>query len=223
MTNCCEDKSCEVGALREHHARVLYIVLAINLLMFIFEATAGWLSHSTSLLADSLDMLGDALVYGFSLFVLSRSSRWQASAAMVKGAFMLVFGLGVLAEATYKIATPVMPNVEAMGYVGSAALVANLACFALLYRHRSDNLNMSSTWMCSRNDVVANVGVLFAAAASYFLASHWPDILVGVTIAGLFLMSAFSVLRESIRVLRVPPTAQAVSGPVRIEIPIRTR
>ena len=103
------------------------------------------------------------------------------------------------------------------------ALLANLACFVLLYRHRSDNLNMSSTWLCSRNDLVANVGVLFAAAASYFLASRWPDILVGATIAGLFVSSAFSVLRESIRALRAPPAPQPASRPTRINIPIRTR
>ena len=205
MTTCCEDKSCEIGGLRERHARVLYVLLAINASMFIVEATAGWLSHSTSLLADASDMFGDALVYGFSLFVLSRSSRWQASAAMVKGTFMLAFGVGVFAEAVYKIANPVMPNAEAMGYVGAMALIANLACFALLYRHRSDNLNMSSTWLCSRNDLVADVGVLLAAAASYILVSRWPDIVVGVTIVGLFLTSAFSVLRESIRALRTPP------------------
>ena len=223
MTSCCEDKSCEISALRDRHARVLYVVLAINALMFLVEGTAGWLSHSTSLLADALDMLGDALVYGFSLFVLSRSSRWQASAAALKGAFMLAFGVGVLAEAAYKIANPVMPNVSAMGYVGAAALLANLACFALLYRHRSDNLNMSSTWLCSRNDLIANVGVLIAAAASYSLASRWPDILVGVTIAGLFLSSAVSVLRDAIRALQAPTTAQPVSRPARIKIPIRTR
>jgi cation diffusion facilitator family transporter len=223
MASCCEDRSCEISALRERHARVLYVVLAINALMFVVEGTAGWLSHSTSLLADALDMFGDALVYGFSLFVLSRSSRWQASAAAAKGAFMLAFGVGVLAEAAYKIANPVMPNVAAMGYVGAIALIANLACFALLYRHRSDNLNMSSTWLCSRNDLVANLGVLLAAAASYFLVSRWPDILVGVTIAGLFLTSAFSVLRESIRALRAPPTPRPVAGPVRIKIPIRAR
>ena len=209
--------------MRERHARVLYVVLAINALMFIVEGMAGWLSHSTSLLADALDMLGDALVFGFSLFVLSRSPRLQASAAVVKGAILLAFGVGVLAEATYKIANSVMPNVEAMGYVGVVALLANLACFALLSRHRSDNLNMSSTWLCSRNDLVANVGVLFAAAAGYFLASCWPDILVGVTIAGLFLSSAFSVLRESIRALRAPPAPELASRPMRIKIPIRTR
>jgi Co/Zn/Cd efflux system component len=107
--------------------------------------------------------------------------------------------------------------------VGAAALLANLICFALLYQHRSDSLNMSSTWLCSRNDLVANVGVLFAAAASYFFASRWPDILVGVTIAGLFLTSAVSVLRDAIRALRAPPARQPVSRPVRVTIHTRTR
>lgn len=99
MASCCEDKSCEVTALRESHSRVLWIVLAINALMFVVEGIAGMFAHSTSLLADALDMLGDALVYGFSIFVVARSLRWRAGAAMAKGAFMLVFGLGVLAEA----------------------------------------------------------------------------------------------------------------------------
>jgi len=110
-----------------------------------------------------------------------------------------------------------------MGYVGAAALFANLTCFALLYQNRSDNLNMSSTWLCSRNDLVANVGVLFAAAATHFLASRWPDILVGVTIAGLFLTSAVSVLREAIRALREPLPARPASRSAGIRIPTRAR
>jgi cation diffusion facilitator family transporter len=202
MATCCEDKSCEAGALRESHGRVLWIVLAINAAMFLLEGAAGVLAHSTSLLADALDMLGDALVYGFSLFVFVRSARWQAGAALAKGAFMLVFGLGVLGEAIYKVFHPVMPGAEAMGIVGTLALVANLACFFLLYRHRSDNLNMSSTWLCSRNDLVANVGVLLAAGGTYALASRWPDVVVGATIAGLFLASSLGVLRKSMRALR---------------------
>jgi Co/Zn/Cd efflux system component len=115
MATCCEDKGCEVAALREHHARVLWIVLAINAVMFFVEGAAGILAHSTSLLADALDILGDALVYGFSLFVLARSARWQASAAMIKGAFMLLFGLAVLGEAAHKIFNPVMPVAETLG------------------------------------------------------------------------------------------------------------
>jgi len=94
-----------------------------------------------------------------------------------------------------------------MGGVGVIALAANLVCFFLLNRHRDDNLNMSSTWLCSRNDLIANIGVLLAAAGSYLLASRWPDIIVGSLIAGLFLSSAFGVLRSSVRALNQPPAA----------------
>jgi cation diffusion facilitator family transporter len=192
--------------MRETHARVLWGVLILNAIMFFIEAWAGYVGNSTSLMADALDMLGDSLVYGFSLFVLARSARWQAHAALAKGGFMLVFGLGVLAEAAYKAIHPAMPSSEIMGVVGTAALAANLVCFAMLYSHRSDNLNMSSTWLCSRNDLLANLAVLAAAAAAYLTQSRWPDIAVGVAIALLFLGSAYSVLRQSILALRAPRT-----------------
>jgi cation diffusion facilitator family transporter len=195
--------------MRERHGRVLWVVLAINASMFLVEGWAGLLAHSTSLLADALDMLGDALVYGFSLFVLARSARWQAGAALAKGGFMLAFGLGVFGEALYKMFHPVMPDVGTMGVIGGIALAANLVCFFLLYRHRDDNLNMSSTWLCSRNDLIANVGVLIAAGGSYVLVSRWPDIVVGGIIASLFLSSAFSVLGQAIRALRTPPAPAA--------------
>lgn len=204
MANCCENKSCEITAMRRSHSRVLWIVLVINTAMFFIEGAAGLLAHSTSLLADALDMLGDALVYAFSLFVLERSARWQAGAAFAKGIFMLAFGLGVLGEAVYKVYIPLMPGVETMGIIGGLALAANFVCFILLYRHRDDNLNMSSTWLCSRNDLIANVGVLLAAGSSYLLASRWPDIGVGSLIALLFLHSAFGVLRQSRHTLRAP-------------------
>jgi Co/Zn/Cd efflux system component len=88
-----------------------------------------------------------------------------------------------------------------MGSIGALALAANAICFTLLYRHRADNLNLRSTWLCSRNDVIANVAVLVAAGATYLLASRWPDIIVGCIIAALFLRSAFSVLRDATRAL----------------------
>lgn len=205
MTGCCEDKACEIASLRESHGRVLWIVLAINAAMFVVEGFAGVVAHSTSLLADALDMLGDALVYAFSLLVLNRPPAWQARAAFLKGAFMLLFGLGVLGEAAYKTFIPVLPEARIMGTIGAVALSANLACFFLLFRHRADNLNMSSTWLCSRNDLIANAGVLAAAGATFLTASRWPDIVVGLAIAALFLRSASSVLRESIEALRTPP------------------
>jgi len=217
MASCCENKSCEIEGLRASHGRVLWIVLAINAIMFVVECTAGLAAHSTSLLADSLDMLGDALVYGFSLFVLARSARWQAGAALVKGVFMLAFGLGVFLEALHRMVVPVMPAVEAMGIVGALALAANLVCFFLLYRHRGDNLNMSSTWLCSRNDLIANTGVLLAAAGSYGLTSRWPDMLVGLVIACLFVRSSVTVLAQSVKALRKPAVRQPRPAMVRIE------
>ena len=160
MANCCEDKSCEITALREKHKHVLQIVLVINTVMFAVEGISGWMAHSTSLLADSLDMFGDATVYAMSLYVLARSEREQGIVALVKGAIMLAFGVGVLIEAAYKAMHPVMPEAVTMGLVGALALAANLLCFFLLYTHRADNVNMRSTWLCSRNDLFANVGVL---------------------------------------------------------------
>jgi Co/Zn/Cd efflux system component len=108
MAHCCGNKSCDVTALRESHSRVLWIVLAINFLMFMVEGLAGIVAHSTSLLADALDMLGDASVYGFSLLVVARSLRWQAGAALSKGAFMLASRITVLTEAAYKVFYPTM-------------------------------------------------------------------------------------------------------------------
>jgi len=202
MTDCCEEKKGEIDLMREKHSRVLWAVLIINAAMFFVEGIAGIFAQSTSLLADALDMLGDTLVYGFSLFVLARSARWQAGAALLKGIFMLAFGLGVLGEAIYKMFVSVMPGVEIMGAIGLLALVANLVCFFLLYKYRDDNLNMASTWLCSRNDLFANIGVLIAAGSGYILLSKWPDIIVGIMIVLLFLHSAFHVIGQSLKVFR---------------------
>lgn len=215
MASCCQDKSCEIEIMRQKHGRVLWVVFAINAAMFFVEGIAGLLAHSTSLLADALDMLGDTLVYGFSLFVLARSIRWQAIAALIKGVFMLLFGIGVLAEACYKLLfDSAIPDAETIGIVGGLALTANIVCFILLSRHRDDNLNMASTWLCSRNDLIANLGVLLAAATCYQLNASWPDILVGTVIAALFVMSAKTVLQQAIQALRI-----SSSTPVTVILP----
>ena len=204
MASCCEDKSCEIDALREKHSRVLKIVLVINAVMFLLEGTTGWLANSTSLMADALDMLSDALVYGMSLYVLTKSQQQQAKVALAKGGFMLLFGLFVLGEAVYKAFHPIMPNLQTMGVIGAIALIANLLCFLLLYTHKEDNLNMSSTWLCSRNDLFANVGVLIAAGVSYLFFSKWPDIVVGTAIALLFLKSSWHVIKEALVAMKQP-------------------
>ena len=212
MDDCCGAKAEEISALRGEHKNVLIIVLVINAVLFVVEAAAGLLANSTALLADSLDMLGDSLVYGFSLYVLWRSAQWKAKAAALKGAIMATFGVGVLIGALYKTLTGVLPVAETMGIVGLLVLLGNGICFLLLFRHRSDDLNMRSTWLCSRNDIIANLSVLVAAIGVKVFDASWPDILVGAAIAALFLKSAFSVLRESLfelRVLRSQSTSAA--------------
>ena len=203
MDDCCQAKSGELTAMRNQHRNVLVLVLVINAMLFVVEAAAGLLASSTALLADSLDMFGDSLVYGFSLYVLGRSAEWKAKAALLKGAIMALFGAGVLIEAVYKTITGIVPTADTMGLIGALVLLGNGICFFLLFRHRSDDLNMRSTWLCSRNDIIANVAVLIAAALVKIFYTSWPDILVGAAIAALFLKSASSVLRDSISELQV--------------------
>ncbi len=202
MASCCDDKACEIEALRNRQSSVLKIVLVINAVMFVVELSAGLISGSVSLVADSLDMLGDALVYGFSLYVVARGAKLKAIAALFKAGIMAVFGLFVLGQAIYRILFPHVPVFEAIGAIGLLALAANSLCLFLLWRHRADDINMSSVWLCSRNDIIANVSVLFAAAGVWFTHSGWPDILVGLALSALFLRSALFVLRSAIIELR---------------------
>jgi len=197
MTDCCANTQCEIDKLRARQRGVLVTVLAINVVAFFVEATAGVLASSTALLADSLDMLGDSLVYGFSLYVVARDDLWKAYSASIKGWIMMGFGVFALAQAGYKLAFPVVPEFQLIGVVGALALAANSVCLALLWRHRTDDINMHSVWLCSRNDIIANVSVLCAGVGVWAFASQWPDVVVGVGIAVLFVRSAVSVLRDA--------------------------
>lgn len=198
MDECCEAKTSELSTLRQRQWRVLAVVLAINAAMFGVEFGGGLLSGSTALLADSLDMLGDSLVYGFSLFVLERSMVWRSRVALMKGLVMAAFGLGVLAEAILRVRAGLLPLAPAMAAIGTVALAANALCFLLLWRHRADDINLRSTWLCSRNDLIANGAVLMAAAMVATFGTFWPDLIVGVAIAVLFLRTASVVVRESL-------------------------
>jgi Co/Zn/Cd efflux system component len=193
------EQCCGVHPVHAGQRRILRVVLGINAAMFVVELVAGLLAHSTSLLADSADMLGDALVYAFSLYVIGRGPAWQARAALLKGGIMAAFGAGVLVEVGTKIARGVTPSAEIMSGVGLAALIANTSVLLMLRPHRADDLNMRSVWICSRNDVVANVGVLVAAFGVALTGSAWPDIAVGLGIAALFVASALDVIRAALR------------------------
>jgi cation diffusion facilitator family transporter len=210
MDHCCQGKDQALARLRQSQGRVLRIVLAVNAALFGVEFLAGWWAGSTALLSDSLDMLGDALVYGFSLYVLHRSELWRVRAAQAKGVVMVLFGVSVLAQAAYQLFAGSVPHAPTMGGIGALALAGNTACFALLYRHRSDDLNLRSTWICSRNDLIANSAVLLAACAVAATGQRWPDLVIGLAIGSLFLQSAWGVLRDSVaRPARGTAQAQA--------------
>lgn len=202
--SCCASKGRELERLARQadQRRVLQAVLAINAIMFFAEFSAGVVAGSTALMADATDMLGDALVYGVSLYALSRSDRWKAGAAMVKGVFILLLALGIVVNVVVKISSGVPPSSTLMLVFGALALVANLICLRLLWRFRSLDVNMSSTFECSRNDVVSNVGVLLAAGAVSFFASPWPDLAIGSAMAALFLRSSLRMLFEAAPRLR---------------------
>lgn len=173
-------------------------MLAINAIMFIAEFVFGLISGSVSLLADSLDMLGDTLVYGFSLFVVGRSLRWKARSALLKGSIMMLFSMIVLGQAVLRFLTGEVPDALLFGSIGIVALFANAICLYLLSAHRADDVNMRSTWVCSRNDIVANVGVIVAAALVYLTASMWPDLIVSLIITVVFVKTSLGVLADAL-------------------------
>jgi len=199
LDDCCAGKEHELRALatRPAQRRVLLIVLAINVVMFLVEASAGIAARSAALIADSVDMFGDATVYVLSLYAMERGVRWRAGAALAKGGIALLFGGWVLVEVGRRLLVGGAPSAETIGIVGFIALAANLTCLALLWRFRTQDVNMSSTFECSRNDVIANVGVLLAAAGVGLTGAAWPDLLVGLLVAVVFLRSARSILREA--------------------------
>lgn len=177
--------------------RVIWTVLAINAALFGGEFTAGWWAHSSALQADSLDSLGDAGVYALSLAVVGGSLRQRNGAAVVKGLLQGLFGLLVLAEVLRRLLTGAEPLAPLMAGVAAIVLLANLACFRLLMRFRGDDLNMRSVWLCSRNDLASNAGVIVAAGLVALTGSAWPDAAVGTLVAVLFLHTSWQVLREA--------------------------
>ena len=202
MTDCCSDTERTIEALKARQSATLKIVLAINAVMFVVELTSGLLARSTALLSDSLDNLGDALTYGMSLYAVDRGARSKAKVALFKSGLILAAGVFVLGQVIYGVLHPGVPVFETMGVVSLIALAANGACLALLWKHRSEDVNMSSVWECSRNDIASNISVFVAAGAVWLTRSGWPDLIVGFALAWLLLRSAIGVSASALRELR---------------------
>ena len=189
-------------ALKARQSATLKIVLAINVVLFVVEVTAGLLARSTALMSDSLDNLGDALTYGLSLYAVSRGPRSKAKVALFKGGLITLAGLFVLGQVAYRVINPAVPVFETMGIVSVVALAANGACLALLWKHRAEDVNMSSVWECSRNDIASNIAVFIAAGLVWLTRSGLPDLVVALALSLLLLRSAVNVSAGALRELR---------------------
>ena len=207
------DCGCELEAETSEQIRVLWIVLAINFAMFVGEATAGLLAGSVALLADSSDMLADAVVYGISLYAVRRSAVAKARAAAASGLFQIVIGLALLAEAGRRIASPIEPEPGYMIVVATVALVANAYCLRLIAAHKDSGVHMSASVIFSQNDVIANAAVILGGVL--VVATGWSriDLVVGAGVSILVLSGGVRILREAKSSIRAADSA-ATAGAV---------
>ena len=170
--------------------------------MFFVIGAAALYGNTTALLADSLDNLGDALTYGLSLYAVSRGSIVKAKVALFKGVLILLAAFLVAAQIAYKLFIPSVPVYEIMGIFSLLGLAANSICLFVLWRHRKEDVNMSSVWECSRNDIATNLSVFMAAAAVWLTGSGWPDVVVATGLVWLLISSAIRVISSALVELR---------------------
>lgn len=176
-------------------ASTLKVLLAINSVMFIVESTVGWLAESAGLIADSLDMFADAAVYGVSLYVVGKAATMQARAARLSGYLQLFLAIGALFEVVRRFLWGSDPEPPFMIGVALLALIANVACLALIAKHREGAVHMRASWIFSTNDVIANIGVIVAGLLVLWTQSALPDLVIGTVIASVVLTGALRILR----------------------------
>lgn len=200
---CCGSDHAEAGMVDDRAwRRALWIALAINAAMFCVEIAAGVTAGSAALKADALDFLGDAANYAISLGVAGLALRWRARAAFAKGISLLVLSMWVIGSTALIALHGTLPRAETMGAIGILALVANIACAVMLWRHRSGDADRRSVWICSRNDAIGNIAVVAAAAGVFGTGTAWPDIIVALVLAGLGISGGWQTVRQAVAEMR---------------------
>ncbi len=211
--NCCGNK--EFDGSSPGFRRALWVVIAINAVMFAVEMLAGAAARSQALKADALDFAADAATYGLSLYVIGKPASWRANAALIKAGSLMAIGLTILSLAIWRTVFTVQPAPGLMGTIAILALIANLASVLILMRWRDGDANVRSVWLCSRNDAIGNVAVLVSAGLVAWTATPWPDLAVAVLMAGLFTTSAIQILRQALRERRTERGHAHSHGPAR--------
>jgi cation diffusion facilitator family transporter len=196
--SCCCDPE-EAAALER---KTLWFLMIINGVMFVAEMATSWWAESAALIADALDMLADACVYGMALFAVGKSRRLQASAATVSGVFQVALALGVLLEVVRRFIFGSDPVSLLMMGVGAVALVANVSCLLLIAKHRHGGVHMRASWIFSANDVIANIGVIFSGALVMILGTRLPDLIIGAIIAAVVLRGGTLILKDAAKAKR---------------------
>jgi cation diffusion facilitator family transporter len=176
----------------------LLLLIAINGVMFVVELATGWLAQSMGLVADSLDMLADAGVYGVALLVVGASSVRKAQAAAASGCIQLGLASLVLVEVLRKWFYGSEPSSGLMIGVSILALAANTVCLYLLRKHRHGEVHMRASWIFSTTDVQANVGVILAGILVSVTASSAPDLIVGTLVCGIVVRGGIRILRDAL-------------------------
>ena len=193
---------CGVNAQDKEQRTLLWTVLGLNGGMFFVEFIAGWLGDSSGLMADSLDMLADAMVYMVGLYAVGKAIQYKAKAALFNGSLQLVLAGLILVDVIMRLVGGSEPQTGIMLWISLLALAVNLFCFILLSRYRTGDINMRASWICSRNDMIANVGVIISAGLVVWLDSAIPDLIIGTIIALVIVQSSVKIVQESRAILK---------------------
>ena len=188
---------CEMTARNDAERKTLWLVLWINALMFMVEFGLGLWAQSTGLIADSLDMLADASVYGIGLYAVGKSAGLKIKSARASGVVQIILALWVLFEVLRKALYGSEPMSSLMMAVGLIALVANWICLTQIAKHQDDGVHMRASYIFSKNDVIANLGVIIAGVLVGLTGTRYPDLVIGLIIAALVLRGGLSILREA--------------------------
>jgi len=192
MTDC----DCSLEVRDAQQAKTLKVLLAINAIMFVAEMTVGIIGQSTALISDSMDMLADATVYGISLYAVGRAADKKLLAARLSGIGQILLGAGVLVDVLRRFIVGSQPVGELMMGVGLVALIANVICLLLIAKHRDGEIHMRASWIFSKNDVIANSGVIVAGLLTLLFGTAWFDLIIGFGIALVVTRGGVAILRD---------------------------
>ena len=198
MSNC----NCHDNIDPKNQKNLLITLLVINGIMFVFEFLFGLYAESTGLLADSLDMLADAMVYGSALFVIGKTAMAKANSALLSGVFQMLLGIGVMFEVIRRFLFGSEPISTVMIVISLFALAANIVCLVLLNKHKQGEVHMRATWIFSKNDVIANLGVITAGLLVAYFESAIPDLIIGTIISSVVLYGSYQIFSEAIKARR---------------------